>query len=116
MAVYRDFNQTNIINDIIDSDSIKASVQNIVTTERGTIPGFPEFGCKIKSMLFEQIDVFTITVMKTIIENALLIWEPRITNININIQSVPEFQRIIVSIGFTIRQSQVQDNITFKIK
>jgi phage baseplate assembly protein W len=116
MAVYRDLNHADILNDLIDIDSIKKSVQNIVFTERGTVMGFPEFGCTVQHTLFEQMSVFTISTMKSTIENALLKWEPRIYNIDVNIIQFPEFGRIMCDIGFTVKQINTQENITLKLK
>jgi hypothetical protein len=116
MAVYKDLNPADVLNDLIDVDSIKQSIINIVFTEQGTIPGFPEFGCNVRHILFEQMTPFVISTLQTFIQNALVKWEPRITNVKVSVSSIPEFNRILCDISFVVKQINTQENITFKLK
>jgi hypothetical protein len=116
MATYLDINSSDIFNDLVDIESIKRSVLNIVYTERGSIPGEPEFGCSLMSTLFEPMNARTISTLQTVIEDALNKWEPRIYNIQVSIQQMPEFNKIICDLSFIIRQINTQENITFKLK
>lgn len=115
MAVYRDINEVSVTNDLIDIDSIKRSILNIVFTDSGTIPGLPEFGCGVSHSLFEQMDDFSMSTLKTVIQNAIQKWEQRVRNIEVTINPFPEFNRIVVDISFTVNQLNTQDNITFKL-
>lgn len=115
MAVYRDLNPKDVTNDVVDIFSIKQSVKNIVLTDVGTVPGFPEFGSRITGLLFENMNAFTINIVQDSIQSALKKWEPRIYNVSVIVNSDPAFNQITCNIMYYIKQIDIQDSVTFKI-
>ena len=98
---------TKTISNITDSEAIRQSVRNIVSTEPGDIPGFPEFGCPIKKSLFEQLDFFTIDTIKTKIKYSLNKYEPRINNISVT--AIPSENALTINISYNIKAIQEKD-------
>ena len=63
----------------------------------------PEFGSRLNELVFSQIDHITIDLMKNLIQEALHQWEDRIIISDIVISSVPEYNRLIASISYRLK-------------
>jgi len=63
---------------LYDIDDIYQSIQNILTTPKGTRAFLPEFGCNIENYLFDLHTDETREAILTEIIEALKRWEPRI--------------------------------------
>jgi phage baseplate assembly protein W len=61
----------------INEAAVKESIRNIVLTNRGERPFQPEFGCDVRKMLFENATMQTFDLVKTVIQDAIDIYEPR---------------------------------------
>ena len=99
MALYKDLITLN--NEIYDKESIKNAIKNILATKKGSLPGKPTFGCDLDQFLFNNIDHTTLSLIRTVIGEALYEFEPRIKVQSIEIEAQPEFYRISVNIYFT---------------
>ena len=84
-------------------EAINNSIRNILTTQKGSIEGMPEFGSRLNELVFSQIDHITIDLLKNLIQEALRQWEDRIIISDIVISSVPEYNRLIASISYRLK-------------
>ena len=84
-------------------EAINNSIRNILTTQKGSLEGMPEFGSRLNELVFSQIDHITIDLMKNLIQEALHQWEDRIIISDIVISSVPEYNRLIASISYRLK-------------
>ena len=84
-------------------DAINNSIRNILTTQKGSLEGMPEFGSRLNELVFSQIDHITIDLLKNLIQEAIQKWEDRIIISNINVSSVPEYNRLIASISYRLK-------------
>ena len=62
---------------LTDDDSVIQSIKNIIFTKKGERPFFPQFGCNVSSLLFENYNEFTFEAIKTEIRTAIENFEPR---------------------------------------
>ncbi len=69
-----------------DEKDIEESIYIIINTIPGERIMFPEFGCHIRSYVFESNDATYMSMLKDAIYDALLFYEPRIKDINIKIE------------------------------
>ena len=104
---YTDFdyklNTTN--KDIIivkDSVAIENSIRNIITTQKGSLVGNPDFGTDLENVLFDIMDDITYQFMRDIIEEELAKSEPRISITDIDIIGLEDTNQIIVNIKYII--------------
>ena len=121
MSVYSDIDQKITLNDygdiivLIDEESIKQSIKNIILTNVGERARFqnPFFGSKINNSLGEKINNVTALQISDEIETALENWDNRIiinevkTNINIDKQLYE------ISIFYTIKNLNIDGNVNF---
>ena len=84
-------------------EAINNSIRNILTTQKGSLEGMPEFGSRLNELVFSQIDHITVDLLKNLIQEALRQWEDRIIISDIVISSVPEYNRLIASISYRLK-------------
>lgn len=92
-----------IYNDILpitDIDSIKQSLKNLLLTNRYDRLFHPEIGSDITSLLFENANVFTEFELKTKIEKIIDLYEPRISDYNIDIKDDSDKNAYRITIKF----------------
>jgi len=99
---------------LIDKEAIRNAIKNIFSTDRGTMPGKPQFGCNVRRFVFEPLDYVLTNDIKAQIISAISIYEPRIEITDVTIEEVPEYNRVNVSITyeFTFINTKDFDTIT----
>ena len=79
------------------------AIKNIIGTPVGTMPGHPEFGCNMGKFLFEQLDPFTVEMIKEEIIYSLARWEQRIDNTVIEVFEDFDYSRVVITIRYKIK-------------
>lgn len=97
---------------VADKQDIIESLYILMTTIPGERLMRPEYGCALQQYMFENIDTTTSADLKSIIADAILYYEPRITVNQIDIDDIDTSEGIYrISIDFTIRQTNTRSNI-----
>jgi phage baseplate assembly protein W len=97
-----------------DADAIKASVIQIVTTQRGERVMRPNFGCNAFSYVFENnSDEFRVNVEREI-RQAIARWEVRVVveSVTISSDDITEPGQILITITYRIVSSGEIDSTT----
>ena len=96
---------SNKPNENIDKNdkAIVNSINNILGTPTGTMPGHPEFGCSVGKYLFEQLDILTIQLIKEEVKYALARWELRIDVSDVIVTEDLDYNRIDIKIIYSIK-------------
>jgi Bacteriophage baseplate protein W len=68
-------------------EDIQEAIWIILSTSKGERIMHPDFGCGIQNFVFESFSSKTEELLKQSISDALLLWEPRITLIEINVST-----------------------------
>lgn len=92
-------NAAPVKNDI----AVNNSLNNIITTAKGSVPGHPEFGCGMSKYLFELIDPMIKESIKAEIEYAVQRWEPRVVIRNVEVKDDPDYNRLTVKLVYSIK-------------
>ena len=116
MSTYQDFSKANIENNIYDSDAIKASIMNIILTQKGTIPGFPEFGSNVYKYIFEPLTMFTKISLADDIKSAIYKYDSRVSNINVSVIDDKANYSIAVNIQFSTKFDKEPQIITVNLQ
>jgi phage baseplate assembly protein W len=95
-----------------DVDAIKNSIRNVILTPLGTLPGNPNFGSRVHEMVFEGINVLTKSVIEDFVVEALNKYEPRVRVNEVDVSSVPEYNRMTISIKFQFIDKNTGEVIT----
>lgn len=113
---YNNFNRnfgTKDLARITNEDSIINSLKNIIQTRKGERPFFPEFGCNISGLLFENFSQFTTDSIETEIKTAVENFEPRIKTIRVNAVESQDNHSIELQMFFTTINNPENISISF---
>jgi hypothetical protein len=120
-AVYSDFDvalpmQTDgDIQRDVELESVKNSIQNILTTKKGSRRMLPEFGSDLDNMLFEPMDNETARKIGRELVLAIEAWDDRVSIENANINQNFEIMQYEITITFSIQGSLQAQAEVFKI-
>lgn len=95
-------------------ESIRQSIYLIIMTRKGERVMRPDFGCDIHKFMFDTVDYTTLTMMKHAVEEALIRWEPRITDIQIEVSDrTQEKQGVEIRVDYRVRTTNNLFNLVF---
>jgi len=98
-------------------DQIKSNLINLLLTNKGERIMNPEFGCNLKSTLFEGINEDTFEVIRNLIETNVSVFVPQVTITDIMIEDTPDYNNnntISILIKYLINISGNPDSITLQ--
>jgi len=99
-----------------DLDRIRESILQILETRPGERFMRPEFGSRVKDLVFEQNDAVLKGLLRFHITDAIRRWEKRVTVTNVSFDDSPETtdaNRLLVRIAYRVIQTQVEGNMVF---
>jgi phage baseplate assembly protein W len=86
----------------INVDSVITSIDNILRTSPGERVMLPEFGCGLKSMMFEGMNKALMTFLSREIKSSIERWDDRAVVIEVQFSSNPDHNEISITISFGI--------------
>ena len=99
------FKRHPVTSDLItikNEDAIKKSVKNIIFTILGEKPYVPFFGTSVNNSLFELANPLDHIRISDEIKSTLLNYEPRISNIKVNVANYPDSHELNATIQYDI--------------
>ncbi len=95
-------------------EDIKEAILIILKTAKGERVMHPDFGCGINDMVFQTINMSTLSLIEMTVREALTQYEPRIVLLNVNV-STEQAQNgiLIISINYQVRSTNNQFNIVY---
>lgn len=94
---------------------IEESLVILLNTSPGERVMHPDYGCGLRSMVFENITNSDKTIIKDLIKKAVLYHESRIRldNIFIDDSDLFSFGNILITLEYTIRSTNTRSNFVF---
>ena len=99
------FKRHPVTNDVVtirNEDAIKRSVRNIIFTILGEKPFEPNFGSVINESLFDLNTNLSEIRVSDEIRSSLLIYEPRISNVDVNVTVSPDTNEMNCTVQYDI--------------
>ena len=90
-------------NNSYDMEAIRNSLRNIFLVQKNTVPGKPWFGNPLETDVFDLFDTTTEATIEAAIRSEVDKFDPRVYVINVTVDLMPEFNRIIVQLDFEAR-------------
>jgi phage baseplate assembly protein W len=95
-------------------EKIKQSVFIILATPKGERVMRPDFGCEIHDQVFDVIDSSTLTLIRTAVEEALILWEPRIEVMEVTTLTDNLGEgRIEIKVDYKVRYTNTAHNLVY---
>ena len=113
---YLNFNKSFGTGDLArqtNEDSVISSLKNIIRTRKGERPFFPEFGCNVSNLLFENFNQFTADAIETEIRTAVENFEPRVKTIKVTAKEYIDSNQIELQLFFTTINNPDNISISF---
>jgi phage baseplate assembly protein W len=97
-----------------DEDDIAASLKILFGTEAGERFFVPKYGLDMRALLFNPISTTMATLLKDRIKLAILIWEPRIQLMKLDIDLSEQYEgKVILIIEYEIRGTNSRYNMVY---
>ncbi len=94
-------------------ESVRESLYLILMTQVTERIMRPEFGSNLMSYTFIDINQSNIMLITRTIQEQILTQEPRVTDVTVEADTQSRPGAVLFDIGFTIRNSNVRDNLVF---
>ena len=104
---------TKDIRPITDIQAIRQAVKILVLSNFSDRPFHPELGANVTRYLFENPDVFTAAGIRDEVLRIIKRKEPRVTNPKVEVQLDEEYNRLLVTIVFQIRNTNINTEVSF---
>ncbi len=95
------------------AQSVKESIYLILMTQRTERFMRPEFGSNILSYTFADTGGGMLTMMASDIVDTIASQEPRVTDVNVDMDGESRPGCLFIHISYTIRNSNVRENMVF---
>lgn len=95
-------------------EDIKEAIYIILMTKKGERIMNPAFGCGAHDYAFDTMDYTTLSMVEREVREALTLWEPRITDLNVNL-TIDESRDgcIIIDVDYVVRSTNNPYNLVF---
>jgi len=105
---------TGRIKTVSFEDDIKEAIYLIIMTKVGERMMRPEFGSRAADFTFETMDYTQMVQLQKEIQNALIIYEPRITDIEVEVTADDAtVGRLNISISYVVRSTNNPYNLVY---
>ena len=95
-------------------EDIIQSIRIIIMTRKGERVMRPDFGCEIHEYAFDTMDYTTLVQMEHAVRQALIIWEPRITQVEVNIHSGQDQEgTLFIEVRYVVRSTNNPYNLVY---
>lgn len=95
-------------------EDIMQSIRMIMMTRKGERVMRPDFGCDIHEYAFDTMDYTTLVQMEHAVRQALMVWEPRITDVEVNIINEQDQEgTLLIEISYVVRSTNNPYNLVY---
>lgn len=95
-------------------EDIRQAIRIILETSAGERVMRPDFGSGLQAMVFEPVNYTTLALVKQRVEQALVLWEPRIDVREVKVTANgPVRNRLDIEIGYQVRATNTFYNLVY---
>ena len=94
-------------------EDVRQAIRIILATEPGERVMRPTFGTGLRALVFEPINTTTMALARHRVEQALILWEPRIDNIEVSVTADPPQGRLEIVVNYRVRRTNTFYNLVY---
>jgi hypothetical protein len=95
-------------------EDIKQAIRIILGTNPGERIMRPTFGAGLRQFVFEPVNVTTMTLVRTRVEEALVDWEPRIIVDGVQVTTDPNTRNLLnIDVAYRVRTTNAVQNLVY---
>lgn len=94
-------------------EDIRQAIRIILDTDPGERVMRPDFGAGLRALLFEPINTNTLALARHRVEQALVLWEPRIDSIAVAVSADPPRGLMTIDIRYRVRTTNTFYNLVY---
>lgn len=106
---YVDISNSKIDTTSNSEEAISYSINNIIFTKLGEVPGLPEFGSRIFDFIFELADYELEYMFKKEVEYVIERWEPRVEILDVKTSIDEDYNRLNCEITYRLKKDLRDD-------
>lgn len=97
-----------------EEEDIRQSLMILLSTHLGERIMQPNFGCNLQSVVFEKADKPTKTLIRDMVETAILYHEPRIKLLMVSVENDDDMEgKITLNITYLIKATNTRSNLVY---
>jgi uncharacterized protein len=95
-------------------EDIRESLQILFSTAQGERVMLPEYGCDLWRMVFRGLTTTLTTELTDMVEQAIVMWEPRIDLLSVDAVRDPDRDGLVnIDVAFTVRRTNTRSNFVY---
>ncbi|MDD4802457.1 MAG: GPW/gp25 family protein [Syntrophomonas sp.] len=95
-------------------EDIAEAIRIILMTFKGERVMRPDFGSRLNDFVFGLTDPTTLGVLESDLRNAIMAWEPRVSKVEVQIQSdKSNSEQLWINIDYTVRSTNNLFNLVY---
>ncbi len=98
---------------VSDEEDIKQSLRILLSTSIGERVMQPKYGCNLKDYLFEPLNTSTQFLIRDIVKDAILLFEPRVRMESLLLDVEENEGRVTLNIDYRIVKTNTRNNLVF---
>lgn len=92
-------------------EDVRQAILIIVQTNHHERAMRPTFGANLRALVFAPLNTTTLSLARHQVEQALILWEPRIDSITVKATAAPRAARLDIEITYRIRRTNTFYNL-----
>ncbi len=97
-----------------DEEDVKSSLRILLTTMRGERVMLPLYGCNVESQIFEPLDTRQKTLLKDLVETAILYHEARIELEDVDLRDDQALEGVVlIELTYRVKSTNSRFNYVF---
>jgi phage baseplate assembly protein W len=94
-------------------EDIRQAIRIILDTEPGERVMRPDFGAGLRGLLFEPLNSHTLALARHRVEQALVLWEPRIDSVEVLVSADPPRGEMTINLRYRVRSTNTFYNLVY---
>ena len=95
------------------AEDVRQAIRIILGTTPGERVMRPDFGAGLQALVFEPISATLEALVRHRVEEALVVWEPRIDSITVGVTSEPTQGRLLIDVNYRVRSTNTFYNLVY---